>query len=186
MSARTAVLILLSLIVPCRAYAQGGATAPPTAEAQQQGRDHFARGLARYHEGDFGGALVEFQRAYDVAPSFRILFNLGQTAYELRDYAGAVTAFTRYLTEGADRVPQERRAEVEKSLRDLDQRVGRVEISTNVPGAELSIDGVHVGTSPLSSPVDRQHRTSERHGNLRRKESLHSRPWTLPEEIAQA
>jgi hypothetical protein len=127
--------------------------APPSAAAQAEGREHFTRGLALYREGNFGGALAEFQRAYDVAPSYRILFNLGQADYELQDYAGALKAFARYLDEGADKVPANRRAEVQKTLRDLEQRTGKVEVSTNVPDAEIAVDDVPVGKTPLAAPL---------------------------------
>jgi hypothetical protein len=153
MKTRIATVLLVCLAFPRAAYAQNDDPAPSGTDAVKEGREHFSRGLALYHEGNFGGARVEFQRAYDVAPSYKILFNLGQTAYELQDYAAAINAFSRYLAEGAAHVPAARRAEVEKSLRDLEQRVGRVAISTNVPGADVAIDGVHIGTTPLDAPT---------------------------------
>ncbi|RYE85226.1 MAG: hypothetical protein EOO75_17190, partial [Myxococcales bacterium] len=80
-------------------------------EAQEEGRQRFKRGVEFFKEGDYNAALVEFRRAYEVAPSYRILYNLGQTSYELQDYAGALTAFTRYLKEGGAEVDAARRAE---------------------------------------------------------------------------
>lgn len=155
MNRGTAALLLASLILPMPALAQAPASPETRAspEALKEGREHFTRGLVLYREGNFGGAQAEFQRAYDTAPSFRILFNLGQATFELGDYAGAMTAFERYLGEGGDKVPAARRAEVVKSLHDLEGRIGRVDLSTNVPGAEVSVDGVSVGTTPLSGPV---------------------------------
>ena len=150
------VLSSLVVLVPARALAQataGASSATAQAAAQEQGREHFARGVALYREGNFGGARVEFQRAYDIAPSYRILFNLAESAFELQDYAGAMAAFGRYLAEGGEHVPPPRRAEVEKSLRDLEQRVGRLELTSNVEGADVSVDGAHVGTTPLAAPI---------------------------------
>jgi hypothetical protein len=152
---RAVLLLSVAVSLPRAALGQGTseARAGPPSDAQNEGRQHFSRGLALYHEGDFNAARVEFQRAYDSAPSYRILYNLGQSAYELLDYAGAVAAFSRYLAEGADRIPIQRRVEVEKTLRELEQRVGRLEIVTNVAGADVTVDGVHVGTTPLATPV---------------------------------
>jgi len=151
---RVTVALAMTLAVPLPALAQ---TAPVTpahdASAQKEGREHFSRGVALYREGNFGGARAEFLRAYDIAPSYRILFNLGATAFELQDYAGAFAAFTRYLAEGGDGVPASRRAEVTKSLSELEQRVGRLVVTTNVPAAEIAVDGVRVGTTPLAAPL---------------------------------
>jgi hypothetical protein len=142
-----------STAAPTAAPAAPSAPAATSAPALAEGREHFNRGLALYREANFGGARVEFQRAYDIAPSFRILFNLGQVAFELQDYAAAVTAFSRYLSEGGDKVPAPRRAEITKTLSDLEQRIGRIEVTTNLPGAEIAVDGVVAGVTPLTAPV---------------------------------
>jgi PEGA domain len=148
--------MLLAVAAPATVRAQSPAT-PPAADAaaasQKEGREHFARGIALYREANFSGARAEFERAYDVAPSYRILFNLGETAFELQDYAGAIMAFSRYLSEGGTAVPALRRTEVEKSIGELEQRVGRLVVSTNVAGADIAVDGVRVGTTPLAAPV---------------------------------
>src|SRR6266478_2010920 len=65
-----------------------------------EAKTHFKNGADLYDENNFRGALVEFQRAYELAPSYRILFNIGQVEMELQDYAGALTAYARYLREG--------------------------------------------------------------------------------------
>jgi hypothetical protein len=153
--AHAAFGLLVFLATPGRAFAQAPATSPasPSAAAEKQGREHFVQGVALYREGNFGGARAEFQRAYDVAPSYRILFNLGESAFELEDYAAAIAAFSRYLTEGGAGVPPVRRAEVEKTLGQLEQRVGRLTITTSEPGVDIAVDGMRVGVTPLAAPV---------------------------------
>ena len=65
-----------------------GTTADST-PATEQARAHFQRGVDYYTEGDLAAALVEFERAYALQPAYRLLYNLGQVTYELRDYAAA-------------------------------------------------------------------------------------------------
>jgi len=113
----------------------------------------FLRGLELYAEDDFRAALVEFQRAYELAPSYRILYNIAQVQFQLQDYAGALRSFQRYLKDGGDSVEATRRKEVEQDIETLHARVASLQISTNEPGAELYVDDVLVGTSPLSSPI---------------------------------
>ena len=88
-----------------------------------------------------------------MAPSYRILYNLGQTSYELQDYAGALTALTRYLKEGGAEIEASRRAEVEAEVRKLEGRVGHISLVVNVAGAEVTVDDVVVGVTPLDKPL---------------------------------
>jgi tetratricopeptide (TPR) repeat protein len=92
-------------------------------EAVATAREHFKRGTEYYSEGDFRAALLEFERAHALRHSFRLLYNLGQVCYELRDYAGAERYFRAYLVEGEDEITPERREEVKRELDRLRQRV---------------------------------------------------------------
>jgi hypothetical protein len=113
---------------------------------------HFRRGVELVGAADFGAALVEFRRAYQLAPQYRILYNIGQVSRELQDSAGALQAFQRYLEDGADIAPARRR-EVESIVETLDKRVGRLTVACPTEGAEISVDDVPVGKTPFSSPV---------------------------------
>ncbi len=140
-------LALASSVAP--AYAQTGTADDPVDAA----RDHFKRGVALFHEGNFRAALIEFRRANETAPNYRIQYNLGQTYFELHDYAGALRAFETYLEKGGNEIRAKRRAEVEQEIEKLRTRVGYISIKTNVPGAEVLIDDTVVGTSPLDEAV---------------------------------
>ena len=123
------------------------------ADPKDQARAHFERGVELFREGDFRAALIEFQRAYDASPNYKVLYNLGQTNLELQDYAGALKAFRGYLDGGGRAIPAARRSQVEADLKRLESRVARVEITVNVPDADVTIDDVVVGRSPLHAPV---------------------------------
>lgn len=113
----------------------------------------FRRGVQFYEAGDHRAALIEFQRAYEIAPNYRVLFNLGQASFQLHDYAEARLAFERYLQEGGAEVSEERRAEVGRELDTLRQYVSSLTIAVNVEGAQISVDNQFVGTSPLDTPL---------------------------------
>jgi PEGA domain len=112
---------------------------------------HFQRGVTLYGETDYRGALVEFNRAYALAPGRVVLYNIGQTDYQLRDYAGALTMFERYLAETGP--SDSHRTELEHSVKELKARVGRLTVVTIPPGAEVSIDERVVGKTPFERPV---------------------------------
>jgi len=87
-----AVLLAPSLGVPAVARADGGTE--PAAE-------HFRHGVALYKDGDYAGALVEFRRAQDISPNYRVLYDIGQSLYQLQRYAEALEDD---LTNGREKV----------------------------------------------------------------------------------
>lgn len=129
------------------------ADAPESRANVEEARSHFTRGVQLFKDGDPRAALVEFERANSIAPNYRVLYNIGQADLEIQDYAGALKAFSRYLAEGGAEVPAARKKEVEQEVARLAERVGRVTIRVNKPDAEISIDDVAIGRSPLPEPI---------------------------------
>ena len=117
-----------------------------------EAKQHLEAATQLYDENNFRGALAELQRAYELAPSFKILFNIGQVDMGLQDYAGALRAYSRYLSEGGPDVPADRGKQVRADLERLRGRVGKIEVQT-AAGAEVLIDDVPVGFAPLPEPV---------------------------------
>lgn len=147
---------LVGLMLAGALFAQNATaqTTPPATDAG--GTDaaaHYQRALELYQEQDFAGALVEFRRAYELNPSYKMQYNIGQVCYQLNDYACALRSFEQYLKEGGGSVSTERKTEVDKELSKLRLRVGKLEIVTNIAGVEVSVDDVGVGTTPLSTSV---------------------------------
>jgi len=116
-------------------------------------RQHFQRGVAYYKDSDFKLALVEFTRAYELTKNYRVLYNIGQVNHQLSNYAKAMLALGRYLDEGGDEIPAERRAAVTSDLDDLRAKTAEVEVQVNVNGAEIWLDDVLVGRVPLGQPL---------------------------------
>ena len=149
----------LSLLVLCttkEVLADGGVArkaAPGGALKSDEASERFRSGVAFYKDRDFTAALVEFKRAYELAPNYRVLFNLGQTARELRDYASALSTFERYLREGGQEIGAARRKDVQAFIDELTRKVGKITVSTGVEGAEILVDDVPVGVAPLSAPI---------------------------------
>jgi hypothetical protein len=114
---------------------------------------HFEQGVAFFKDGDFEGALVSFKRAYELSPEYRVLYNLGQTSRELRDYASALENFERYLAEGGNEIEEARRKRVEGWITELKPKVARLTIKTNVAGAEVTVDDLSRGKTPLEGAL---------------------------------
>jgi len=126
------------------------ATPPPSsAEASK----HFESGVKLADEEDWATALIEFERAYDLDPDYRVLFDIGQCRYQLHDYPGALSAFQRYVAEGKDAIAADRRTKVEADIKVLEGRVATLHVSSGVAGAEVLVDDVVVGKTPLAAPI---------------------------------
>jgi len=129
-------------------------TGTPGKQALEEARRHYRRALQLYEqEGDAEGALAELERAYDLAPSYKILFNLGQAARAAHEYATALRALQRYLGDGGGELAAARRTEVEDQIVVLQGFVGQVEVVSSAAGATVSVDDVAVGTTPLDGPL---------------------------------
>lgn len=115
----------------------------------QAAREHFQRGTDYYRDGDYAAALIEFERAHALRHTYRLLYNLGQVSYELRDYAAAERYFRAYLVEGEDEIAPERRDEVVRELERLRERVTSLTIQTEPSGAAIQIDERPIGTTPF-------------------------------------
>jgi hypothetical protein len=124
---------------------------PPSAAAVADAGKHFQRGVTMYNEADYRAALVEFRRAYEIAPNAAVLYNIGQTYYQLQNYAAALVALGRYLTESGSGAAHRR--EVEATIDTLQTRVGKVAVSSNVPGCDITVDDELIGKTPLDEPV---------------------------------
>lgn len=151
-SSLAAALVGPPLSLPALA-APGEGDVAENADPSVEASERFRRGVKLYKDGDFVAALVEFKRAYELEPNYRVLYNLGQTSSGLKDYAAALQAFEQYLDEGGKEIAAARRKEVEASIEELKSKVGSLTITTNVEGAEIQIDDVVVGVSPLDGPV---------------------------------
>lgn len=129
------------------------AVAQPSAASKEEARSRYERGKQLYEEGAFDASLIEFQRAYDLAPSYKILYNIGQVHRQRNDYASALRVFERYLKEGGADIDAKRKAEIDKEIAQLKGRVATLQITTNVPGAEILVDDEPIGKTPLPQGV---------------------------------
>jgi hypothetical protein len=145
------------LLTPSRAAAQsrnhdGARPAQASGvndERAQEARSRYERGMQLYNEGASEGALVEFERAYHLAPSYKLLYNIALIRLQLNDYAQALKVFQEYLAEGGTEIASVRRSEVERHVASLKNKVGRVELSSGARGADVLVDDVVVGRIPL-------------------------------------
>jgi hypothetical protein len=102
---------------------------------------------------DFAGALVEYQRAYDLSRNPRVLYNVAVCQKNLRHYARAEATFKQELTDGAGKISPQEETDVKAAIQALDPFVSSLEVTANEAGATLLIDGDSAGQTPFDKPV---------------------------------
>jgi tetratricopeptide (TPR) repeat protein len=127
--------------------------AAPTEAAIREASDHYEAGLALYADGEFKRAAIEFDRAYELVPNYRALYNIGQVRIQLHDYARASKALKAYLEQGGDKIEPERRKSVTDDLEMLATRTAQLTVESNEAGAQVLVDGELAGTTPLAEPL---------------------------------
>lgn len=144
-----------SPVVPTREVAndESGVVVPAATVKMKEAKQRFDRGLAFYRDGDPDLALIEFNRAYELVPNYRVLFNIGQVSIQLGQYANARRALEQYLREGGEVLAPERREEVQKDLEMLGRRTALLRVNSDVVGAEILVDDILMGRVPLSAPL---------------------------------
>jgi hypothetical protein len=124
---------------------ESASDAKPAPAKEAEG--HFQRARQLFDEGDYSLALVEFQRAYDISPNYRVLYNIAQVDIQLFHYAAARVALEKFIEDGGSDIPAQRKAQAERDLKMLAERTAYVRVTTNVP-AEVAIDD----QSPMPAP----------------------------------
>ncbi|MGD0677998.1 MAG: PEGA domain-containing protein [Polyangiaceae bacterium] len=149
---RSAALVLALVFTSHEAIAQ---TAPVDVRSHLSETARRAWDAAKQLAGasDYKGALVEFQRAYDVSHDPRVLYNVGVTEKLLTHYARAVDAWERELREGAGQISPNEEQELKAAIGIVQQFVTMVDVTANEPDATLTIDDTAVGQTPFAGPV---------------------------------
>jgi hypothetical protein len=166
---------------PAPLHAEEPEAAGESPAVRSEASARFKRALELFNEDNFAAALIEFRRAYELTRNYRVLYNIGQVCFQIHDYVCALDAFQGYLASGGADVTPERAAEVQRDIATLRPRIGRVTVTTSVPGADVSIDDVPRGMTPLAQPIAL---SAGRHWVTARKAGM--QPATRPVDIAGA
>jgi hypothetical protein len=109
-------------------------------------------GNLQFAQGQYQQALDHYQAAYKRVPSARLFFNFAQAFRQLGRDVEAVDFYERFLAEATDVAPQ-LRGEAQQHLGATLGRIGTAQVSADVDGAEVLVDGRARGTTPLPGPI---------------------------------
>ena len=116
-------------------------------------RAEYEAGRLLYADGDYAGAALKFQLAYEQSKDPRLLWNMAACEKNLRHYAKVVELVERYIAEGGTRLKPEDRAEADALLGTVRAFISTVTLDVQPegarrfrgrrPGGRLSAQGSH-------------------------------------------
>jgi hypothetical protein len=118
---------------------------------RQQAASHFQRGVELFEANDFSKALTEFRAAYDAAPSFEVLWNIGLCEKKLGRYADAVATLEAYLKQGGTKIPADRRAAVADQLKEVRALTAPLTVHATGAPATVFLDSESIGITPMEN-----------------------------------
>jgi hypothetical protein len=134
--------------------ASPAAPPPPLTESLTgQAKSDYDSALLLFEVGDFAGAVLKFQSAYDASHDPRLLWNLAVTEKNQRRYARVESLMTDYLATGGSTLTEQDRADAQALLETVRRFIAEVSVTVNEPGASLEVDGKAAGISPLAAPL---------------------------------
>ncbi len=145
-----AAAILIStgaLTTPAVSWAQGATDEATTSMA----RARFKEGVGYYDKGQFELARVSFLQAYALKKHPAILLNLAWSCVKSGHALEGARYFKQFLTDAKD-ITDKQRADANDGLSQAHAKLGQIDVA-GAPGLDVSIDGDHVGTTPLPEPA---------------------------------
>jgi tetratricopeptide (TPR) repeat protein len=120
--------------------------------ADAAAKEAFDKGSAYHKAQKFDEAADAFERAYQLRPSWKILYNVGQDSAAAKRYGAALEAFERYLVDGGDAILSERKDEVNNEIARLKNMVGYLKVIAPYETI-IYVNGVRRGVAPLAGEL---------------------------------
>lgn len=116
----------------------------------KKARDLWYRGVDAFRNGDYEAARKAFAECYELMPKSDVLRNLSISEIHSGHYVSAARHL-RQLLAAPGELPENVRQEATARLAQAEAQIGQLGIDVDVPGADIQIDGVNIGRSPLEA-----------------------------------
>jgi hypothetical protein len=121
---------------------------PVPVETQQQIRKLMNEGSAAFAKGDLEKAHAALKKAWEIKPLALTAANLGEVEIKLGRYRDAAEHLQSFLQNAPSNV-LDKRAGAEQKLAECRKHIASVEVTANVDGAQVTLDGLDIGHTPL-------------------------------------
>ena len=143
------------------AHAQPAADTKPAASAAPEAPDpqtldarrHFKTGTKLYRDGNYGGALAEFEEAYRLKPGAGSLQNIALSQKGLFRYAESAASLEQLLARHAGELSEGERKAVDEALAELRGLIASIKLRVQPENARILLDGRPLTGSDLALPI---------------------------------
>lgn len=142
--ARLMLVVMLALALPSVARAE---------DPKKAAMKHLKEGDKLFKKGDYEGALIKYQKAFEAFPSAKIYFPMAQTEEQLGRYIDALTHYELLLSEAGEPIPEALRTETEAAVAAVEKKIVTIKFDVRPTGATITVDNVELGQAPLEKPV---------------------------------
>ncbi len=151
---RSRVFALLVLLAPYSAMAQGARPQKTLSETLTgDAKAAYDAGKLLFGDGDYAGAEIKFKAAYDASGDARLLWNMAACEKSQRHYARTEALVREYVEKGGALLTEADRADAKSLLETIDSFTVKLTVNVSEPDAEVFVDDVSVGKTPLAKPV---------------------------------
>jgi hypothetical protein len=139
---------------PAPAAAEAKAPAPSEPDPSTlEARKHFKSGTKLYRDGNYGGALAEFEEAYRLKPGPGSLQNVALSQKGLFRYAEAAATLEQLLDRHGGELDDGERKAVEEALAELRGLIASIKLHVTPEDARVVLDGQKLEASALVAPI---------------------------------
>jgi tetratricopeptide (TPR) repeat protein len=143
----------LSVFIPFLGFALlMGVSARAETDSDREAKAAFVRGKELFHSKEYSEAAEAFREANRIKPSWKILYNIGQSEAAAKQYGLALESFESYVVKGGDEIELERQEEVQREIARLKGLVGYLAVSAP-KSAKVWINQRERGTAPLPGKI---------------------------------
>jgi hypothetical protein len=145
-------MLIRSWVVGGLILVGGGRAWAADAAPKEEAKRAFSAGVILLKDPDgakYEEALAQFDKAYRLSGSWKVLGNIGLCSLKLERDGEAISAYQKYLAEGGKEIDAEERAQVERDLAALKEQVVHVRIDLPAGASRLvdertSAQGGHI------------------------------------------
>jgi hypothetical protein len=133
--------------------ASAGAPLPLSESLQGMARADYAAARILYEDEDYAGAYTKLMAAYEASRDPRLLWNMAACEKAQRHYASVIDLLERYSIEGEALIGADERQATAELVERVREFVNELRLDVQPEGTLVSVDGVAVGTAPLTRPL---------------------------------
>lgn len=152
------------LLVALGSVARSADAAPPLSESLSgEAKVDFEAARVLFEDGDFPGAALKFQQAYERAKDPRLLWNVAVCEKAQRHYVRVMRTVERYLVEGKDTLAPEQVKTAEGVLEAIKPFIGTVKVESE-SDVRVAIDGEAASGSIIFVDQGKHQLTAQKEG----------------------